>query len=126
MKSLIERVHDLFLDMTKYDIFDDMSGTSDLTHPDEINRLCDDVALAVKQIQDTHLYTVLMKECVEPQMYGPFLSEQSRRDHANATLVRGDCILRLDIKNGNPSVRPFFNGEIKNDNDKADQEQNAD
>ena len=41
---LIKRVHSFFKELTELGVFDEMVGRSDLTHPDVINSLCDDVA----------------------------------------------------------------------------------
>lgn len=45
--ELLQRVKAFFEDMTELGMFDYMAGRSDLTHPDVMNALCDDVQAAV-------------------------------------------------------------------------------
>lgn len=48
MKTTMQRVYDFLADLTDLGVLDDISGRSDLTHPDAINSLCDAVQAEVR------------------------------------------------------------------------------
>lgn len=122
-KPLIQRVHEFFRELTELGMFDKMSGLSDLTHPDEINSLCDAVAAAAKA--EPKLYMLQMWGCVDPNLFGPYATEEERVAATKAMNdSEEDSYCRIDVdQDGTPSVSCFVSGEIDNDDSNSDEEE---
>lgn len=56
-------------------------------------------------------YLVLVAGCVEPELYGPYPTDQTRVKDARSRRKSDDCIFRLTVVNGRPNVAPFANLE---------------
>lgn len=126
-KPLIQRVHEFFRELTELGQFDKMSGLSDLTHPDEINSLCDAVAAAAAK-SEPRLYTLQMWGCVEPNLFGPYATEEERvadtkniRADDNSSEEDSYCRINVD-QDGTPSVSCFVSGELDDDDSDSEEE----
>ena len=69
------------------------------------------------------LYTLQMWGCVEPNLFGPFPTEEER---VAATKAMNDSAehsyCRIDIdENGIPTVSSFVSGEIDHDSDESEE-----
>ena len=77
----------------------------------ETDRLCEQRSIIVK----SGLYLVCFYGCVEPELLGPFVSEQNRFLIASDWWAEnGDegCICKLDINEGVPVISQFVSDEL--------------
>lgn len=67
------------------------------------------------------LYLVTVFGCVEPELHGPFNSDEERLEEArNWAGDDDDMVFALDIENGKPSVSAFTEAEIRGEIDEGD------